>query len=131
MPFPRIVAKTNRYWTNPVARRLAGRFPPFILIRHIGRRSGRRYETPVWAFRQPDGFLIVLTYGPGAEWVRNLFTAGSCDGVYGGVTYALTEARIVESDPRSQPLPWFVQWAVGLIGVRHFLYVTARNPNEE
>ncbi len=130
MLFPRIVAKTNRYWINPVARRLAGRFPPFILLRHVGRRSGRRYETPVWAFRQPNGFLIVLTYGPGAEWVRNLQTAGSCIGVYGGTTYTLAEARIVESDPRAQPLPWLVQRGIGLIGVRHFLYVTARHANE-
>jgi len=130
MPFPRIVAKTNRYWINPVARRLAGRFPPFILLRHVGRRSGRRYETPVWAFRQPNGFLIVLTYGPGAEWVRNLQTAGSCIGVYGGTTYTLAEARIVGGNPSAQPLPWLVQRAVSLIGVRHFLYVTARNANE-
>lgn len=131
MPFPRLVAKTNRYWINPVARRLAGRFPPFILIRHIGRTSGKRYETPIWGFRQPDGFLIVLTYGPGTDWLRNLQASGTCEGVYGKRTYILTEPRIVEDDPRNQPLPWLIQRAVGLIGVRHFLYVTARKASGE
>jgi deazaflavin-dependent oxidoreductase (nitroreductase family) len=125
MPLPRVVAKTNRYWINPVARRIAGRLPPFMLIRHVGRRSGRPYETPVWAFRQPDGFLIVLTYGPDTDWLRNLQAAGSCDGVYGGRTYRLTEPRIVEGDPRTQPLPWPVRHAVRLAGVRHVLYVAA------
>ncbi len=126
MPLPHVVARTNRYWINPFTRRVAGRFPPFILIRHVGRTSGTPYETPVWAFRQPDGFLIVLTYGPGTDWLRNTQAAGACEGVYGGATYRLTEPRIVEGDPRAQPLPWLVQRAVNIIGVRHFLYMQAR-----
>ncbi len=131
MPFPRAVAKTNRYWINPVARRLAGRFPPFILIRHVGRKSGTPYETPVWAFRQPDGFLIALTYGPGTDWLRNVQASGSCEGLYGGTVYTLTEPRVVEGDPRSQPLPWLIRRAVGIIGVRHFLYVSSRAASKE
>lgn len=131
MPLPRTVAKTNRYWINPVARRLAGRFPPFILIRHVGRSSGTPYETPVWAFRQPDGFLIVLTYGPDTDWLRNLQAAGSCEGRYGGTTYALTDPRIVEGDPRTQPLPWLVRHAVRLAGVRHVLYLRCQPTTEE
>lgn len=127
MPFPRAIAKTNRYWINPVARRVAGRIPPFILIRHVGRASGTPYDTPVWAFRQPDGFLIVLTYGPDTDWLRNLQAAGSCEGVYGGATYRLTGPRIVEGDPRSQPLPWTIRQAVRLAGVRHFLYVSGQS----
>ncbi len=131
MPFPRIVAKTNRYWINPVARRVAGRIPPFILIRHVGRSSGKRYETPVWAFRQPDGFLIVLTYGPNTDWLRNLRAARSCEGLYGGSTYTLTDPRIVEGDAHTQPLPWPIQRAVGIIGVTHFLYVSGRAASKE
>lgn len=131
MPFPRAVAKTNRYWINPVARRVAGQFPPFVLIRHVGRSSGKHYETPVWAFRQPEGFLIVLTYGPGADWVRNVMAAGTGEAMYGGKPYVLANPGIVEGDPRSQPLPWPVRHAVRLIGARHFLYVTAeRAPGE-
>ena len=126
MPFPRTVARTNRYWVNPVARRLAGKLPPFILIRHVGRSSGKEYETPVWAFRQPDGFLIVLTYGPDTDWLRNLQAAGSCEGVYGGTTYRLTDPRIVEGDSRSQPLPWLVQRVVGTLSVRYFLYLSGQ-----
>ena len=126
MPFPRAVAKTNRYWINPVARRLAGRFPPFILVRHVGRTSGTRYDTPVWGFRQPGGFLIVLTYGPGTDWLRNLQAAGTCEGVYGKMTYTLTEPRIVEDDPRNQPLPWPIQQFVRVVGVRYFLYVASQ-----
>ncbi len=131
MPFPRVVAKTNRYWINPIARRVAGRLPPFILIRHVGRRSGTPYETPVWAFRQPDGFLIVLTYGPDTDWLRNVQAAGSCEGVYGRAIYTLSGPRIVGGDPRDQPLPWIIRHAVRLAGVLHFLYVTAHAAAQE
>ncbi len=126
MPVPRAVAKANRYWINPVARRLAGRFPPFILVRHVGRTSGRRYETPIWGFRRPEGFLIVLTYGPDTDWLRNFQAAGTCEGVYGKRTYVLSEPRIVEDNPRHQPLPWPIKHFVRLVGVRHFLYVVGQ-----
>jgi len=131
MPLPRIVAKTNRYWINPVARRVAGRVPPFLLIRHVGRTSGKRYETPVWAFRQPGGLLIVLTYGPDTDWLRNLQAAGGREGLYRGTRYVLTDPRIVEGDPRAQPLPWPVRRAVRMIGVRHVLHVTAERASGE
>lgn len=131
MPFPQIVARTNRYWINPITRRFAGRIPPFLLIRHVGRKSGTPYETPVWAFRRPEGFLIVLTYGPGTDWLRNLEAAGSCGATYRGQPYTLASARIVEGDPRSQPLPWPVREAVRLAGIRHVLYVTAERAQGE
>lgn len=59
----------------PVARRLA----PLAVVRHVGRRSGRAYATPVLALPIPDGLVIPLTYGAGADWCRNVLTAGGCE----------------------------------------------------
>ena len=37
-----------KYTLNPVTRRLARTsHSPFTIVRHIGRRSGRTYETPI------------------------------------------------------------------------------------
>lgn len=76
MPIPRAVARFNRVVTNPVQRLWAGRLPGFAIVEHTGRRSGTTYRTPVNAFRTSDGFVIALTYGAGADWVRNVLAAG-------------------------------------------------------
>ncbi len=46
----------------------------FAVIDYTGRRSGRRYATPVRVVERPDGFIIPLTYGPRTSWYVNLQT---------------------------------------------------------
>jgi deazaflavin-dependent oxidoreductase (nitroreductase family) len=125
MPLSRAIARTNRYWINPIARRLAGTVPPFLLIRHVGRTSGKMYETPIMGFRRGDRLVIALTYGPETDWLRNLQAAGGGEGDYGRHRYALTNLRVEEGSPDTQPLPLVVRWALNVIGVRHFLHVSA------
>lgn len=125
MPLPHFVARTNQYWINPIARTIGPRVPPFMLIHHIGRKSGQAYTTPVWAFRQPDGFLIVLTYGPHTDWLRNLQETGECTATYRGRTWRLTNPSVRHGDPGEQPLPYLVRKAIRAIGVEDILHVTA------
>jgi deazaflavin-dependent oxidoreductase (nitroreductase family) len=73
--------------TTPLARSGHG---PFSLIRHIGRRSGRTYETPVILVRVADGFIAELTYGEKVNWYRNMVAAGGCVVVYHGREYLVT-----------------------------------------
>ncbi|HVQ86447.1 MAG TPA: nitroreductase/quinone reductase family protein [Mycobacterium sp.] len=44
----------------------------FAVIEHTGRRSGRRYTTPLRVVEQPGGFIVPLTYGPRTNWYINL-----------------------------------------------------------
>jgi deazaflavin-dependent oxidoreductase (nitroreductase family) len=125
MPLPQVVARTNRYWINPIARTIGPRVPPFLLLHHKGRKSRKAYTTPVWAFRQPDGFLIVLTYGPRTDWLRNLQAAGTCTATYRGQTWHLTDPQVRHGDPTAQQLPWLVSRFVRAIGVEDILHVTA------
>jgi deazaflavin-dependent oxidoreductase (nitroreductase family) len=60
---------------------------PFSLIRHVGRRSGRTYETPVVLAKVPEGFVAELTYGEDVNWLRNIVAAGGCVVVFGGEEY--------------------------------------------
>ena len=90
MPLPRAIAKANRNGLNRITRRFAGVIPPFMLLRHVGRASGKPYETPIMAFRTREGFVIALTYGPGTDWQRNLEAAGAAEAVYGRRRYTLS-----------------------------------------
>ena len=125
MPLPHVVARTNQYWINPLARAIGPRVPPFLLLHHAGRKSGKAYTTPVWAFRQSDGFLIVLTYGPRTDWLRNLQAAGSCTATYRRQTWHLADPEVRHGDPTAQSLPWLVARFVRVIGVEDTLHVTA------
>lgn len=79
-----LVRNTINRVSAPLARSGRG---PFALIRHVGRRSGRTYETPLMVARVPDGFVIELTYGPEVDWYRNITAAGGCVVIHGGTEY--------------------------------------------
>jgi deazaflavin-dependent oxidoreductase (nitroreductase family) len=73
--------------TTPLARSGHG---PFSLIRHVGRKSGRTYETPVILVKVADGFIAELTYGENVNWYRNSVAAGGCVVVFRGREYTVT-----------------------------------------
>lgn len=70
---------------------------PFSLVRHVGRKSGTTYETPLILATAPEGFVAELTYGTDVNWYRNIVTAGSCVIISGGVEYRID--RIEPCDP--------------------------------
>jgi deazaflavin-dependent oxidoreductase (nitroreductase family) len=125
MPFPHAIARTNRYWINPIARQLVGTAIPFMLIQHRGRLSGRGYETPVWAFPTERGFIIVLTYGPRTDWLRNMQAASECRAIFRKARYRLSNPQVIRGVPKSQPIPRVVRVFATVIGVRDFLLVDA------
>ena len=86
---------SNRTLTNRITSLYAARLPGFGIIKHIGRRSGRLYRTPVNVFREPDGFLIALTYGRECEWVRNVVAAEGCPLETRRVLYQLSAPTII------------------------------------
>ncbi|MDN5916053.1 MAG: hypothetical protein L0I76_13260 [Pseudonocardia sp.] len=80
--------------TSRIARSGRG---PFALVRHVGRRSGTTYETPLILARVPEGFVAELTYGTGVNWYRNIVAAGQCVIISGGKEYRID--RIETCDP--------------------------------
>jgi deazaflavin-dependent oxidoreductase (nitroreductase family) len=64
--------------SRPLMIGLAGRRwnPVFSVVEHVGRRTGRRFATPVAARRVADGFVISLAFGAHADWHRNLIAGG-------------------------------------------------------
>lgn len=88
--------RVNRRVFNPWQMRDAGTPGAYAgIVHHVGRRSGRPYETPVVPMPTDDGFVIVLPYGTRADWVRNVLAAGSATIVHEGDTVEVTEPEIV------------------------------------
>jgi deazaflavin-dependent oxidoreductase (nitroreductase family) len=77
-PFVKIVMRPMTKMLNPLIVKLAGRrhFGMAAQIRHVGRRSGRTYTTPVSARRSGDIVVIALTFGNQSDWSRNVRAAG-------------------------------------------------------
>ena len=75
---------------NPLVVRFAGKGrTPFALVRHVGRRSGKPYATPIIVRRTPHGFVFALTYGPSVDWLRNLQNAKGGTLLWHGREYAI------------------------------------------
>jgi deazaflavin-dependent oxidoreductase (nitroreductase family) len=83
---------------NPIMLPLAGRRwnPIFAVAEHRGRKSGRRYVTPVAARRVDDGFVIALAFGAQVEWYRNLVAARGGRIRWRGRAYAVGAPERIE-----------------------------------
>jgi deazaflavin-dependent oxidoreductase (nitroreductase family) len=92
----RVVRRFNRRFMNPSQMKTAGTPGAYAgVVRHVGRRSGRVYETPVGPFATDDGFVIALPYGTSSDWVKNVLAAGSATLVTEGHTYEVDQPEIV------------------------------------
>ena len=65
------------------------------VVRHVGRTTGRPYETPVQAVVTDDGFVIALPYGPNTDWLKNVVVSGSATVVHEGSTYRVDQPEVV------------------------------------
>jgi deazaflavin-dependent oxidoreductase (nitroreductase family) len=123
MPLPRSIARMNRRVTNHLLGGLATRLPGFGVVVHTGRKSRRQYRTPVNVFRRGDRYIIALTYGSNADWVRNVLAHGGCTLETQGRTLHLSRPRLFHEESRyAVPAP--VRLILGIVHVYDFLELT-------
>ena len=93
------VQNTLRLFTRamrPVALRSAGKEGNTTsVVRHVGRRSGRTYQTPVIAVQHDDSFLIALPYGQRTDWLKNVLSKGSATIMTNGHTYEVNQPEVI------------------------------------
>jgi deazaflavin-dependent oxidoreductase (nitroreductase family) len=123
-PFPRAFARFNRKIANPVMRLIAGRLPPFAIVRHRGRVTGRDYVTPVMAFGTRDGLVIGVLYGTTSDWVSNLVVAGRAEVKRRSEAHEYGQPRLVGRDEGLRLVPAIVRGPFRILGVRDFLRLT-------
>ncbi len=96
MKLSRRVARFNKLINNPIQGTYAWLLPPWTVILHRGRRSGRRYRTPVLAFRREQTLIVALLYGDESDWLRNL-RAGGGQVVRAGRTFSVGAPRVLDT----------------------------------
>ena len=101
MKLSRRVARFNRALNNPVQGLYAWALPPWAIILHRGRRSGRPYRTPVLAFKHDRTLIIALLYGEESDWLRNVQDGGG-QLLRIGRTYELSAPRLLDTSAASE-----------------------------
>jgi deazaflavin-dependent oxidoreductase (nitroreductase family) len=89
------VRRTSRAMKPLVMRSAGTPGAPASVIRHVGRTTGRPYETPVGAVAIDDGFVIALPYGSNTDWLKNVLASGSAVIVDEGSTYEVDQPEVV------------------------------------
>ena len=114
----------NKRLLNPLMMRLAGRKYWYAsVIEHTGRRSGKRYATPVVTHRVPDGFVIPLPYGVNVDWLRNVLAAGHATVRAHGQTYRVVQPEIISAEATAPKLRPQRRRTYDLFGVKNYLQV--------
>ncbi len=93
------------------------------VIRHVGRTSGRTYETPVDVIPTSDGFLIALPYGTRADWLRNVLAAGSATIVSQGERFDVDQPIIAATAEVADHIPARTLQTLRIFGVNECLHL--------
>lgn len=109
MPAPRWIARANKAGLNRITKFIAPWAPGWAVVVHRGRRSGRIFRTPLWAFHRGDGFVIALTYGAESDWVRNVLAAGGGELESRRRRYAVGSPRVYR-DESAADMPPFIRF---------------------
>ncbi|MGH2401509.1 MAG: nitroreductase family deazaflavin-dependent oxidoreductase [Candidatus Limnocylindria bacterium] len=119
-PLTRFLRPFTTHLFNPISRLFVKWLPGFGIISYRGRRSGKRYRTPMNVFRDGEDWVFALTYGSDVQWVRNVLAAGEADLEVGHATIHLAEPEVFV-DPSRHLMPLPVRIFLGLIRVSEFL----------
>jgi deazaflavin-dependent oxidoreductase (nitroreductase family) len=123
------MARFNRRVPNHVIGTIAGRrLSPVAFVVHRGRRSGRRYRTPVIPFPLGDGYLVSLPYGAERDWVRNVLVAGGCTLRRGGRQVELAHPRLLDAAGAAPLLPAPLRPALRVVPRIRFLRLSTASP---
>ena len=81
---------------RPFALRSAGKEGSSTsVVCHVGRKSGRPYETPVVAVEHEGSVYIALPYGERTDWVKNVLAKGSASVLTRGDRYDVNQPEVI------------------------------------
>jgi deazaflavin-dependent oxidoreductase (nitroreductase family) len=109
---------------NPFVLPLTRQLPPFAVLHHKGRRSGRSYDTPVQAYATPEGWLVGLTYDYNSPFALNLLAAGGGEMTRAGRRYRISKPRRVGREAL-KTLPALAALQMRVVGIDEFLQFDA------
>jgi deazaflavin-dependent oxidoreductase (nitroreductase family) len=116
------VRRMNRSVTNPRVMRSAGTAgTQTSVIEHVGRKSGKTYETPVDIIETTTRMLIALPYGVRTDWLRNVLDAGNATVVTRGERIPVGRPAVVATADVAELIPTRTLRTLRLFGVSQCL----------
>lgn len=114
----------NKHLLNPAMLRLAGRKHFYAsVIHHTGRRSGKKFRTPVVADRVADGFLVPLPYGTRVDWLRNLQADGHGTIDHDGRSVAVSMPTVIDATTAMAELTPRRRRLQRRLGIEHYVHL--------
>ncbi len=125
----RLLGSIQKNTLNRLTVRLArGGRGPFSLVIHIGRKSGKRFETPIIVQPTNGGFMIELTYGDKVQWYRNVVAAGGCTLLYRRHEYVVNAIQPVDASTGLAAFPPSQRRVLRLLRRTHFVLFRTPEP---
>ena len=113
------IRQLNKWFYNPLMMTFAGR-RVYAVVKHVGRRTGKHYATPVIVEETPDGFIIPLLYDE-TDWLRNVLVAGQCVVRWHSVNYSVGNPVILDAADALAAFPFHLRATLRLAGIKHYL----------
>lgn len=111
----------NKHILNRATLKIAGAPHSLIsAVHHVGRRSGKLYQTPVIVGPVDDGFVFALTYGAAVDWYRNVLAAGGCTLLWHGGKYTLENPETIAIETALPAFPLSLRLVLRIMRTRHF-----------
>jgi hypothetical protein len=117
---------------NPQVLKVAGgrRIGTIGQLYHCGRRSGRRYVTPVGVRLSGAGFLIPLTCGQGSDWCQNVLHSGGGAIRWKDVTYRVCDPEVMSSESVRSVFHPMERVFFRMVGIDQFLRLRTVEPGD-
>ncbi len=114
----------NKYVTNRILRVFAhSSRGPFAILGHVGRRSGKPYETTIMVWPLDEGFVIELTYGSSVDWYRNALAAGRATIYWHKKLYTVAKPEPMDPKQASLALPRLARGFLKLMNRHEYVYL--------
>ncbi|WP_418001607.1 nitroreductase family deazaflavin-dependent oxidoreductase [Mycobacterium sp. PDNC021] len=119
----------NKHVLNPLMLLAAGRKYWYTgVIEHTGRRSGKKYATPVVIEKVSGGFLIPLPYGTHVDWLRNVQAMGHTTVRVHGQSFNAAEPVVIDAPTAADLLSARRQREFGRFGIKSYLKMSQQYP---
>jgi deazaflavin-dependent oxidoreductase (nitroreductase family) len=116
------VRRFNKYVTNKILIHISGKkFGHFVVLSHIGRKSGKLYTIPIIAEPAKNGFVIALTYGRKVDWLENVLAKGGCSILWKNKDYSLVNPQFIDKEVGLLAFPALFRTGLRKMGIQYYL----------